>query len=318
MAFPTETVYGLGADAFNPAALARIFEVKNRPRFDPLIVHIAVPETLEKIADLSLLDSKAQKKTAALINQFWPGPLTLILPKQEAVPDLATSGMPTVAVRLPAHEAARQLIAASTGAIAAPSANPFGFLSPTTAGHVMDTLGEKVDLILDGGPTPVGLESTVLDLCGDIPRILRPGGTPHEAIESLIGTVAFGTIAAEGTSGGFASPGLQKSHYAPRIPLVTHNNEITRYAPEGGSAALLFFDGISRDAWLSAHAAQKDSVIIAVLSEAGNLHEASANLFDLLHKLDNPAVRRIHAQLAPEQGLGVAINDRLRRAGCQK
>jgi L-threonylcarbamoyladenylate synthase len=157
VAFPTETVYGLGANVFNAAALARIFEVKNRPRFDPLIVHIADTEMLEKTAALSPLDSAARKRLAVLAEKLWPGPLTLILPKRETIPDLATAGLSTVAVRLPGHETARRLIALSGGPVAAPSANPFGYLSPTRAEHVLDLLGGKIDMILDGGPSNVGV-----------------------------------------------------------------------------------------------------------------------------------------------------------------
>ena len=314
VAFPTETVYGLGGDAFNPLSLAKIFEVKGRPRFDPLIVHIAAFETLETIADLSPLDTEAKKKLAALTQQFWPGPLTLILPKQKTIPDLATSGLPTVAVRLPDHDAARRLIALSTGAVAAPSANPFGYLSPTRAEHVTDMLGEKIEIILDGGPARFGLESTVLDMSGGQPRILRPGAAPKEAIEAIIGPVALGPAAVANNSP--ASPGLLKSHYAPRVQLVTHNGEPPQEWEIGGAAcrnaALLFFDGASRDRWLSV--SQSKPAAVAVLSETGDMLEAAARLFETLHEFDRPGVRRIYAQLAPERSLGIAINDRLRRA----
>jgi L-threonylcarbamoyladenylate synthase len=314
VAFPTETVYGLGGDAFNPAALARIFEAKGRPRFDPLIVHIAAVEALEAVADPGLLDAAARGRLAALAEHFWPGPLSLILPKRKAVPDLATSGLPTVAVRLPAHDAARRLIQLSTGAVAAPSANPFGYLSPTRAEHVMEMLGEKAGLILDGGPSQVGLESTVLDVCHDPPRLLRPGGTPREAIESLIGPVASGPA---DSGEGMASPGLLKSHYAPRVPLAAHGIETLCQEPGLAGDAFLFFDGASRDAWLSAQGQNKRAAAIEVLSETGSLLEAAAGLFGALHKLDRGGVKRIRAQLAPEEGLGAAINDRLRRAAAE-
>jgi len=312
-AFPTETVYGLGGDAFNPLALAHIFEVKGRPRFDPLIVHIAASETLEKIADLSLLDTQARKNLAALIKQLWPGPLTLILPKQKTIPDLATSGLPTVAVRFPAHDAARRLIESSTGAVAAPSANPFGYLSPTRAEHVFEMLGEKVDIILDGGPCQFGLESTVLDISGGQPRILRPGAVTKESIEAIIGPVASGNAAVieHDAARGAASPGLLKSHYAPHIPLVVQDSEALQRETEFDNAAFLFFDGASRDRWL---AGQPQPKAVAVLSETGNMPEAASRLFETLHELDRLDVRRIYTQLAPEHGLGAAINDRLRRA----
>jgi L-threonylcarbamoyladenylate synthase len=316
-AFPTETVYGLGGDAFNPRALARIFEVKGRPRFDPLIVHIAAIEALEKAADISLLDTAARKNLAALTGQFWPGPLTLILPKQKTIPDLATSGLSTVAVRLPAHGAARRLIELSTGAVAAPSANPFGYLSPTRAEHVFEMFGEKIDIILDGGPCQFGVESTVLDISGGQPRILRPGAVTKESIEAVIGPVAVGPAAAiegdavDGAAKGAISPGLLKSHYAPRIPLLALDYEALRHENEINNAAFLFFDGTSRDRWL---AEQQKPQAVAVLSETGNMLEAAARLFETLHELDRLDVRCIYAQCAPEKGLGTAINDRLRRA----
>jgi len=322
VAFPTETVYGLGGDAFNPDALAKIFEAKGRPRFDPLIVHIADLETLEEVADLSMLDTAARNPLFLLTENLWPGPLTLVLPKQKAIPDLATSGMSTVALRLPAHETARRLISLSTGAVAAPSANPFGYLSPTRAEHVAEMLGEKVDLILDGGASQVGVESTVLDLCNGQPVILRPGGTPKEAIEALIGPVAIGpAVNADdlAENSGLPSPGLIKSHYAPRSPLWAHDGEsISALSPSREDrAAFLFFDGASRNEWLSVQSLEKGftvAVTIAVLSETGDTLEAAARLFQTLHELDRLSPKCIHAQLAPEHGLGMAINDRLRRA----
>jgi len=308
-AFPTETVYGLGADAFNPDALALIFEIKNRPRFDPLIIHIAALNTLEKVADLSPLDISTRKKIDALTEKFWPGPLTLILPKQQKVPDLATSGLPTVAVRLPSLASARQLIALSSGAVAAPSANPFGFLSPTSAEHVQAMLGDKVEIILDGGPTQVGLESTVLDICGAQQRILRPGGIPKEAIESLIGPISENT-ALDDTA---ISPGMMKNHYAPRAGLETHDLETLFTIPAENGGAFLFFDGASCKQWQKKQKQPPDT-LCKVLSETGNITEAAARFFQSLHELDKPEISRIYAQIAPEEGLGRAINDRLQRA----
>ena len=317
-AFPTETVYGLGADAFNAAALARVFEVKGRPRFDPLIIHIASLDTLGEIVCLSQLEASARERLGLLAEKLWPGPLTLILPKQAAVPALATSGLDTVAVRVPGHEAARKLIALAGGALAAPSANPFGYLSPTRAEHVWEQLGETVDVILDGGPASVGLESTVLDLCARMPRILRPGGTPQEAIEACIGVALAGqTAAADGAAGtGMASPGLLKSHYAPRLPLLVHSRQDLLALPGDKSAAFLFFDGSSRDAWLAASPERK-ACTIRTLSETGDIPEAAVRLFDTLHDLDRGGASRIHAQLAPETGLGAAINDRLGRGAAR-
>jgi L-threonylcarbamoyladenylate synthase len=316
VAFPTETVYGLGADCFNPAALARVFEVKGRPRFDPLIVHIAEPDAVDRAADVSLLDSQGRRRLALLIRRFWPGPLTLILPKQDAVPDLASSGLPTIAVRLPAHPVARNLIRLSTGAVAAPSANPFGYLSPTCAEHVRDQLGDRVDYILDGGPCLVGVESTILDLCAGEPRILRPGGVSREELEALIGPVSVSAASGAEASGAPRAPGQLKSHYAPRTALSVHPRDEMIALPCETGEARLFFEAASRDIWLGTLACRSlvPESWTPVLSKRGNLAEAAARLFELLHFLDGLGASRIRAELVPNRGLGPAINDRLIRA----
>jgi L-threonylcarbamoyladenylate synthase len=334
-AFPTETVYGLGGDAFNPLALAKIFEAKGRPRFDPLIVHIAAPEALEEVADCSLLPPAARDRTARLMAELWPGPLTLVLPRRERIPDLASSGLPTVAVRFPAHPAAQRLILLSTGAVAAPSANRFGCLSPTRAEHVAEQLGDRVDIILDGGPALVGVESTVLDMLSPRPRLLRPGGVSRERLESLIGPLAPAggeeslrgrekQAERESRTGNRAdipdlpelrSPGTLKSHYAPHTPLSLHSREEILALPRGEDEARLFFDGPTRDAWISRwKAAPLPGSRLRALSETGSAAEAAANLFAALHDLDRTGARRILAQRAPAGGLGEAINDRLFRA----
>ncbi|MDR3334002.1 MAG: threonylcarbamoyl-AMP synthase [Treponema sp.] len=313
VAFPTETVYGLGADAFNGAALARIFEVKERPRFDPLIVHIAGIDALERVADLAALDQAAREHVDALIQRLWPGPLTLILPKQPSIPDLATAGLPTVAVRFPDHPAAQQLIRRSSGAIAAPSANRFGCLSPTRAEHVQEQLGDRIAMILDGGRTGIGVESTVLDLSSCRPRILRPGGTSRECIEAVIGAVHTESLQLSDP----CSPGQLKSHYAPRTVLTLHHREEMIVLPYGESEGYLFFDGKSRDAWYRA-SKPGDAPWIRTLSETGNMTEAAANFFDLLHELDKSGCSAIRGEQAPEEGLGSAINDRLSRAAAAK
>jgi L-threonylcarbamoyladenylate synthase len=312
VAFPTETVYGLGADAFNPDAVAKIFEVKGRPHFDPLIIHIAAVEALEEAADLSLLSAETRKKLFLLAENFMPGPLSIVLPKNKKIPGVATAGLPTAAIRFPDHEAAIKLISLSTGAVAAPSANPFGSLSPTRAEHVRDNLGEKVDIILDGGSARIGVESTVLDITGECVKILRPGGTPKEAIEKLIGPVEDGSAKNELCPQ--ISPGQLKSHYAPRTPLSVFTREdIIRRSYEAGSA-FLFFDNSTKDVWLRTHRQRPpDTAIIRVLSESGMALEAAARLFETLHELDKSGISRIYAQAAPPQGLGEAINDRLRR-----
>ncbi|MDR3146770.1 MAG: threonylcarbamoyl-AMP synthase [Treponema sp.] len=316
VAFPTETVYGLGADAFNQTALARIFAAKGRPRFDPLIVHIAALDTLDRLADLSALSSPLREKALVLSERLWPGPLTLALPKRPLVPDLATSGLPTVAIRFPDHPVARDLIRLSTGAVAAPSANRFGSLSPTRAEHVREQLGDRIDFIIDGGRTRVGVESTVLDLSGGpraAVRLLRPGGVSREAIEALIGAVETGP------DGGAApaSPGQLKSHYAPRTPLSLHSPEAMAALRYRQGELYLFFSQAARDAWLARQhelgaPPERDSV--QALSPSGGALEGAANLFDLLHRLDRLGASRIHAEEAPAEGLGPAINDRLFRA----
>jgi L-threonylcarbamoyladenylate synthase len=326
VAFPTETVYGLGADAFNAKALAKIFEVKNRPRFDPLIIHIAALDTLEKVADLSLLSEEAKRKLFSLAEKFWPGPLSIVLPKNEKIPGIATAGLATAAIRFPAYEAARTLISLSGGAVAAPSANPFGSLSPTRAEHVREKLGDKIDMILDGGPTRIGVESTVLDITGKSIKILRHGGAPKEKIEKLIGGVEENVSNAD-VEGGLASPGQLKSHYSPQKPLSVFSREEMLRLPYEAGAAYLFFDGSTRDAWLEKRGqpgpagdalleakGRPESAFIRTLSEKGQVLEASACLFEILHELEKCKISRIFAQFASFEGLGAAINDRLARA----
>jgi L-threonylcarbamoyladenylate synthase len=339
-AFPTETVYGLGGDAFNPRALAKIFQVKGRPRFDPLIVHIAGLEALGEVADISALDPRARESAARLAAEFWPGPLTLILPRGESIPDLATSGLPTVAVRFPSHPAARELIRLSTGAVAAPSANRFGCLSPTRAEHVAEQLGDSLGIILDGGPAALGVESTVLDLTGDRPRILRPGGLPRSRLEALLGPLPAPHAAPRGPGeppppDAPRSPGLLTAHYAPRTPLCLHDGREMALLPARSDAAYLFFSRRSCEAWARSAAAPeyggvkdraaesgagsrapgaRDPGALEVLSEGGDSLEAAANLFEALHRLDRLGLRRIHAEAAPPELLGEAINDRLGRA----
>jgi len=303
VAFPTETVYGLGADAFNQSALARIFEAKGRPRFDPLIIHIAELETLWRIADESSLNKATDERLSILSERLWPGPLTLILSKRKEVPDLATSALATAAIRFPSHPVAQKLIRLSTGAVAAPSANLFGRLSPTRAVHVKAQLGDKVDYIIDGGKTQVGLESTVLDLSGDVPKILRQGGTEREKIEALIGPVEF---SCDSPSDAPLSPGQLKSHYAPCAPLVLCKRGEMDAVPFAPGEARLYFSHPNIEGILTDRA--------RVLSATGNVTEAAANFFECLHELDSLGLDYIRAEEAPDSGLGEAINDRLRRA----
>jgi len=314
VAFPTETVYGLGADAFNPAALAKVFEVKGRPRFDPLIIHIADLKTLEKTTNLSKLNDEARRKLFTLAENLWPGPLSIILPKNEKIPGIATAGLPTAAIRFPGDSTALELISLSSGAVAAPSANPFGSLSPTKAEHVRDKLGNKLDMILDGGPAKIGVESTVLDISGKEIKILRPGGTPKEAIEKLIGAVQ--SYNENDNSNAPSSPGQLKSHYAPGKTLSVFNREEIIKKPYKEGEAFLFFDESAKDAWLELQ--PHPAAVFKVLAKNGQMAEAASRLFDILHELDNDeSLTHIIAQLAPDQGLGEAINDRLLR-GSQK
>ncbi len=300
VAFPTETVYGLGADALNPEAVARVFEVKRRPRFDPLIVHVADPEEIERLC------TRVDERARALIGEFWPGPLTLVLPKRERVPEIVTAGLPTVAVRMPNHPVALELIRKAGTPIAAPSANPFGYLSPTTAEHVREQLGEQVELILDGGPCPVGVESTVLDLTEEEPQLLRAGGVPVEELERALG----GKIRVPQAGDRPRSPGQLPRHYSPRTPLrLLAPGEGEREdvgPPEGRRVGLLLFRRPKTPLRGYAH--------VEVLSEGGDLREAAARLFAALHRMDRAGLDLILAEPAPEEGLGVAINERLRKA----
>ena len=293
VAFPTETVYGLGARAHDATALARIFEAKRRPFFDPLIVHVDGRAQFEAlVAPASRRDARA----LVLMDRFWPGPLTLVLPKAADVPDLATSGLPTVAVRMPAHPVALGLIRAAGFPLAAPSANPFGRLSPTTAAHVRAHFEAGIDLILDGGPCEVGLESTIVSLAEEIPALLRAGGIPREALEAAIGPIA----AAAPSAARPLAPGQLPGHYAPRTPLRI----LPGGPPPGSRLGYLAF----REAPPAPHAA------VEILSPAGDLREAAARLFACLHRLDAAGLDGIAAEAVPEEGLGAAIMDRLRKA----
>ncbi|MFO1189584.1 MAG: L-threonylcarbamoyladenylate synthase [Alphaproteobacteria bacterium] len=293
VAFPTETVYGLGADATNDRAVAAIFAAKDRPTFNPLIVHGAHRDALERLV---VFDDRARR----LAEAFWPGPLTLVLPRRAdcTVSLLCSAGLGSLAVRIPAGSVAARLIEAAGVPIAAPSANRSGQLSPTTAAHVVASLGGRIPLVLDGGACPVGLESTVLDLGGDAPLVLRPGGLAQERIAALIGPVGLQTAPADPDAVPLRSPGQLASHYAPRLPL-----RMNVTAVEPGEALLAF--GPAPLAGASA---------MANLSRSGDLTEAAANLFAMLHTLDRPGFTGIAVMPIPDDGLGRAINDRLRRA----
>ncbi len=290
VALPTETVYGLAADATQAEAVARIFEAKGRPRFNPLIVHAAGAQDAE---DLALFCETATR----LAEAFWPGPLTLVLPRREGagIADLASAGLDTLAIRVPAHPVMSAVIVAAGRPLAAPSANPSGQVSPTRAEHVAQGLGHAVDMILDGGPCSVGVESTVLAVADDRVTLLRPGGLARERIEAIVGPLSE----AGSQDGAPRSPGQLARHYAPRARL-----RLNADAPRPGEAFIGFGD-------FSHTTDERGS---RTLSGAGDLLEAAANLFSTLRDLDDQGVEAIAVAPIPETGLGEAINDRLRRA----
>ncbi|MBR0795642.1 threonylcarbamoyl-AMP synthase [Bradyrhizobium jicamae] len=296
VAFPTETVYGLGADAGNAAAIARLYEAKGRPAFNPLIAHVADLAAARRIA---LFDGQALR----LAEAFWPGPLTLVLPKALSCPvaELATAGLDTVAIRVPAHKVARDIIRAFGGAVVAPSANISGHVSPTTADHVNGDLAGRIDLIIDGGPVEVGVESTIVGCFSD-PVLLRPGGLTRADIELVLGhPLQSAPAEAEGDGGQPIAPGMLASHYAPRTPVRLNASDV-----HVGEALLAF--GRAKVA-----RAECASVVMN-LSESGDLAEAAANLFGYLRTLDKRNADAIAVMPIPDDGLGEAINDRLRRA----
>jgi L-threonylcarbamoyladenylate synthase len=292
---PTETVYGLAANAYDTDAVLKIFQAKNRPSFDPLIVHV------HDRAQVNELVCHVPPEAEALMTAFWPGPLTLVLPKKPRVPDIVTSGLDTVGVRMPSHPLTLALLRSLDFPLAAPSANPFGYISPTTAQHVADQLGEVVPYILDGGPSSVGVESTILGWEEGKCVLYRAGGITVEAIEEVIGPLSQAPVKVMPVA-----PGMIESHYAPRKPLIVGDV----------------------DALLAAHADKRVVVITLkrqvkawrseVLSASGDLNEAARNLFATLRALDASEAELILAEVFPNEGLGRAINDRLRRAAAKR
>lgn len=305
VAFPTETVYGLGGNALDAIAIAKIFELKGRPKFDPLIVHIAAEDAIAEIVEM--VPPQAQK----LIDQFWPGPLSIVLQKRDCIPDIVTAGLSSVAVRCPVHDVARRLIAAAGVPVAAPSANRFGRISPTTASHVVDQFGDELQ-VLDGGPCSIGVESTVVSFV-DSPdgsaRLLRHGGIAQEQIEAVIGAIE--TKIHESSQP--TSPGQLSRHYSPRTPLVIATDEtvdktIEELIPHKSKVGLLSFLPVDdRDRFAA----------VEILSRDGCLREAAANLFAALRRLDDRDLELIIALPVPEVDLGRAIMDRLRRAAAK-
>jgi L-threonylcarbamoyladenylate synthase len=296
VAFPTETVYGLGADAANAGAIARIYEAKGRPSFNPLIAHVGDIEAGMRVARF---DATAKK----LAEAFWPGPLTLVLPRTNdcAVADLATAGLDTIAIRVPAHPVARSILRAFGGPVVAPSANLSGHVSATSAAHVQSDLMGRIDLIVDGGAVPVGVESTIVG-CFDAPMLLRPGGLPRDEIERVLGRqLAWLAENADKGTGQPLAPGMLTSHYAPRTPMRLNAGDV-----EAGEALLAF--GPASVPGMEAASA------VMNLSARADLAEAAANLFGYLRALDSKGARAISVMPVPHHGLGEAINDRLRRA----
>jgi len=300
VAFPTETVYGLGANALDGKAVAGIFAAKNRPSINPIIVHVANRHDAEKYVE-------ADARAKGLMAAFWPGPLTLILPKKKdgGISDLVSAGLPTVAIRMPSHPVALALIERCGLPIAAPSANASGEPSATTPRHVQESLQERVPFILAGGACTVGLESTVLDLSGDVPVIVRPGAVTAEDLETYLGKVEYDL----GNHDAPKSPGQLLKHYAPSIPVRLNAVDV-----EQGEALLAF--GSVKFMGIKGGGAAKDlpEEKFRNLSDRTDLHEAAANLFTMLRELDQPSNTRIAVMNIPDKGLGIAINDRLKRA----
>lgn len=295
-AFPTETVYGLGADVFQSDAVEQIFKIKGRPHDNPLITHISDIEQMNQL--VSHIPDKARR----LIEAFWPGPLTLVLPRRQEVPDIVTGGHNTVAVRMPAHPIAHELIRQCGTPVAAPSANRFTCTSPTTAHHVKEQLGEQCDVIIDGGACRVGVESTVISFTGPVPLVLRPGGVPVEAIEKQIGHVNRFSFACEKTRAA-ESPGLMPNHYAPATRLRAFEEIPAGYENRSDIGVLLFQPS-----------GRSFSGVVEILSNSGDTREAAANFFAALRRLDSLNLSEVVAEYAPDQGLGSAINNRLSKA----
>ncbi|MGD8780664.1 MAG: L-threonylcarbamoyladenylate synthase [Ignavibacteria bacterium] len=294
VAFPTETVYGLGADGLNPIAVAKIFEAKNRPSFNPLILHVSTIDQLDNICIID--DDRIQN----LITEFWPGPLTLVIPKKEIVPEIVTAGNKTVAVRMPNHPVALSLINKAKTPIAAPSANKFGMLSPTSAKHVEKQLKDRIKLILNGGESNIGLESTIIEINEKEINLLRPGGLPLEKIEEVIGEIkqksSFNHVP--------NSPGQLPFHYSTNVPLQIIN-EKTFDTLKNKKVGLLV---------LKENKYEFDFSEVKVLSQKGDLREASANLFKYMHELDSLDLDLILVEPVNKTGLGKAVMDRLEKA----
>ena len=318
VALPTETVYGLAADALNPDAVTKIFEAKERPRFDPLIVHLPSGEALEEIA---VVESQVARK---LMEKFWPGPLTIIFLKREIVPDIVTTGLETVAVRMSAHPVFREVVRKLNRPLAAPSANRFGRISPTTAQHVCDELRGRIPLIVDGGATEHGIESTIVQVENGMIEVLRRGPITDEMLRP------FGEVREQTSSATISAPGQLPTHYAPRTKLIVVDDLKNFSPPAEKQIGALCFSSVAAVAGRGAASyhgstskprpataatkAPADFATIRYLSKRGDLREAAANFFRILRKLDAENLDLIVAERVPEEGIGAAINDRLERA----
>ncbi|WP_370089499.1 L-threonylcarbamoyladenylate synthase [Ekhidna sp.] len=297
VAIPTETVYGLAANALSEDAIVKVYTTKNRPKFDPLIAHV---DSLEKVEALT---KNVPEKAKVLASQFWPGPLTILLDKKPNVPDLLTSGLGRVAVRIPNHPLTLELLSQLDFPLAAPSANPFGYVSPTTAKHVDDQLGEKINYILDGGKCNVGLESTIVGFEGEDAIVYRLGGTKVEAIEQAIGAVNVNV----NMSSNPAAPGMLKSHYSPGRKMIIGDISANLSKLDKTTTGVISF----RDSF------DVPKTNLSVLSESGDLEEAARNIFSSLRLMDQKHIEVVLAEYVPKEGLGRAINDRLRRAAAE-
>ncbi len=297
VALPTETVYGLAADALNPIAVAKIFEAKERPRFDPLIVHLPNRDWLQKIADLP---EENQQLISRLADRFWPGPFTIVLRKRQIVPEIVAAGLDTVALRISAHPVFGEIVQLLGKPLAAPSANRFGRVSPTTAQHVLDELDGRIPLIIDAGPTHYGLESTIVSVRGNNIDILRRGPITAEELSEFAKVNIVASPARK-----ISTPGQLPSHYAPRTPLRVIDNAELFSLPRNQRVGLL--------AWRTGKR-EKKFVAVRRLSEHQDLHEAAANFFRYLRELDQSGLDLIVAERVPSRGLGAAILDRLERA----
>ena len=294
IAFPTETVYGLGADGLNPTAVAKIFEAKKRPSFNPLILHISSRDQLKELVNI---ESDIVYK---LINNFWPGPLTLVLPKKKIVPDIVTAGNPTVAIRMPQHPVAKSLIEMCDRPIAAPSANRFGLLSPTTAKHVEKQLGNRINIILDGGQSNVGVESTIVEVTKNKVMLLRHGGISLEQLQEVCDSIEVKEINPNKPN----APGQLLQHYAPKIPMKFFD-DISLKELDGKRIGALFFKENNYDI---------NFKHVEYLSKSGDMREAAANLFFHLHELEVKELDLILVEPVETKGLGIAIMDRLTKA----